>query len=204
MAVLGRIGLGIRFLGGFTVLAGIAILAGAVAAGAARRGREVALLKTLGMTRRGVAAAFAVEYALVGLVAGVIGAGGGALLAWRVLTEGFEMSWRFQPAAVGAAVAGTALLTVLAGLAASWRALERRPIEVLRADNVTSYRARARVRAGAPFAGCFSREPARALKTAGGWRAPALRCARRRSWTASGVAGACEELPGRSTPRTAS
>ncbi len=135
MAVLERIGLGIRFLGGFTVLAGIAILAGAVAAGAARRGREVALLKTLGMTRRGVAAAYAVEYALVGLVAGVIGAGGGALLAWRVMTEGFEMSWRFQPAAVGAAVAGTALLTVLAGLGASWRALERRPIEVLRADN---------------------------------------------------------------------
>ncbi|HEX9668852.1 MAG TPA: FtsX-like permease family protein [Thermoanaerobaculia bacterium] len=135
MAVLERIGLGIRFLGGFTVLAGIAILAGAVAAGAARRGREVALLKTLGMTRRGVAAAYAVEYALIGLVAGVIGAGGGALLAWRVLTEGFEMSWRFQPGAVVAAVAWTAVLTVLAGLGASWRALERRPIEVLRTDN---------------------------------------------------------------------
>ena len=34
-------------------------------------GREVALLKTLGMTRRGVAATFAVEYALIGLVAGI-------------------------------------------------------------------------------------------------------------------------------------
>ncbi|HEX5760979.1 MAG TPA: FtsX-like permease family protein, partial [Thermoanaerobaculia bacterium] len=134
VSVLERIGLGIRFLGGFTVLAGIAILAGAVAAGAARRGREVALLKTLGMTRRGVAAAFAVEYALIGAVAGVIGAAGGALLAWRVLAEGFEMAWRFQPVAVGTAVAGTALLTVLAGLAASWRALERRPIEVLRTE----------------------------------------------------------------------
>ena len=55
--MLDRIGLAVRFLGGFTVLAGIAILAGAVSAGSARRGREVALLKTLGMTRRGVVGA---------------------------------------------------------------------------------------------------------------------------------------------------
>ena len=79
LKVLRRISLGIRFLGGFTVVAGIAILAGAVSAGSARRGREVALLKTLGMTRRGVAATFAVEYALIGLVAGVIGAIGGSV-----------------------------------------------------------------------------------------------------------------------------
>ena len=95
LEVLRRIGLGIRFLGGFTVLAGIAILAGAVSAGSARRGREVALLKTLGMTRRGVAGAFAVEYALIGLVAGVIGAVGGTVLAWGVVTRGFEMPWSF-------------------------------------------------------------------------------------------------------------
>ena len=70
--VMGRIGLGIRFLGGFTVLAGIAILAGAISAGSLRRGREVALLKTLGMTRRAVLGTFAVEYALIGLVAAVL------------------------------------------------------------------------------------------------------------------------------------
>lgn len=132
--VLGRIGQGIRFLGGFTVLAGIAILAGAVSAGAGRRGREVALLKTLGMTRRGVAAAFAVEYALIGLVAGVIGAAGGAVLAQGVITRGFDLRWDFEPGPLLVAVAASVLLTVAAGLAASWRALERRPIEVLRAE----------------------------------------------------------------------
>jgi len=132
--VLDRIGLGIRFLGGFTVLAGVAILAGAVSAGSARRGREVALLKTLGMTRRGVAAAFAVEYALIGLVAAAIGAGGGYLLAWGVITRGFEMTWQLQPWPFAAALAAGVVLTVLAGLAASLRALEMRPIEVLRAE----------------------------------------------------------------------
>ncbi len=132
--VLQRIGLAIRFLGSFTVLAGIAILAGAVTAGAGRRGREVALLKTLGMTRRGVAAIFAVEYALVGLVAGIIGAAGGGVLAWAVLTRGFNQHWTTEPLPFAAAVAVSVALTIAAGLAASWRALERRPIEVLRSE----------------------------------------------------------------------
>jgi putative ABC transport system permease protein len=134
LKVLRRISLGIRFLGGFTVVAGIAILAGAVSAGSARRGREVALLKTLGMTRRGVAATFAVEYALVGLVAGTIGAVGGTVLAWGIVTRGFEMPWVFAPLTLATALAGSVLLAVLAGLAASLRALEQRPIEVLRAE----------------------------------------------------------------------
>lgn len=132
--VLERIGVGIRFLGGFTVLAGIAILGGAVSASSARRGREVALLKTLGMTRKGVVGAFAVEYALIGLVAGVIGTVGAAVLSYAVVTRGFELPWEIQPVPMAVALVATVLLAVLAGLAASARALERRPIEVLRAE----------------------------------------------------------------------
>jgi putative ABC transport system permease protein len=134
LGVMRRIGLAIRFLGAFTVLAGIAILAGAVSAGSARRGREVALLKTLGMTRRGVAATFAVEYALIGLVAGAIGAAGAAVLAQGVVTRGFELTWSFEPGPLALAILVSIILTVLAGLAASFRALERRPIEVLRSE----------------------------------------------------------------------
>lgn len=134
LKVLRRISLGIRFLGGFTVVSGIAILAGAISAGSVRRGREVALLKTLGMTRRGVAAAFAVEYALVGTVAGAIGAAGGTVLAWGIVTRGFEIPWRFDSFPLTVALAASVALAVAAGLAASLHALERRPIEVLRAE----------------------------------------------------------------------
>jgi len=130
--VMARIGLGIRFLGGFTVLAGIAILAGAISAGSVRRGREVALLKTLGMTRRTVLGTFAVEYALIGLVAALIGAAGGTLLSWGVLRRGFDLSWSFQPVPFTVAVVGAVVLAIAAGVAASLRAIERRPIEVLR------------------------------------------------------------------------
>lgn len=133
-AVLDRIGVGVRFLGGFTAAAGIAILAGAIAAGAALRGREVALVKSLGMTRGGVAALFATEYALAGLLAGAIGAAGGTALAAAVLERGMDIPWRAAPAIPLVAVAGAALLAIAAGLAASLRPLAARPLDSLRAE----------------------------------------------------------------------
>ena len=132
--MLRRISLGIRFLGGFTVVAGIAILAGAVSAGSARRGREVALLKTLGMTRARRRRHLR-RRVRPGRPGGRrIGAVGGTVLAWGVVTRGFEMPWAFAPCTLAVALAGSVLLAVVAGLAASLRALERRPIEVLRAE----------------------------------------------------------------------
>jgi len=133
-SVLERIGVGVRFLGGFTAAAGLAILAGAIAAGASLRGREVALVKSLGMTRGGVAALFATEYALAGLLAGAVGAVSGTALAAVVLERGMEIPWRLTPAIPAMAILGAALLAVAAGLAASARALSRRPLEALRAE----------------------------------------------------------------------
>jgi putative ABC transport system permease protein len=132
VAMLKQVGFGIRFLGAFTVLAGIAILAGAVSAAAVHRGRRVALYKTLGMTRAQVVGVFAVEYALVGLVAGTIGAFGGVALAWLIVRYGFEIAWAWLPGVYGAAVALSVILSVAAGLAASTRALTVRPLAVLR------------------------------------------------------------------------
>jgi putative ABC transport system permease protein len=132
VAVIQALAGGIRFVGTFTVLAGAAILAGAVSAGAARRSREVALLKTLGTTRGGVVAVYSVEYALVGLVAGVIGSAGAVVLSWAVLTRGMEVAWVFDPLPLATGVLGGAALAVVAGLAASVKALQSRPLEALR------------------------------------------------------------------------
>jgi putative ABC transport system permease protein len=132
VAILQQLGFGVRFIGAFTVLAGIAILGGSVAAGAVRRGRQVALYKTLGMRRAEVVTVFAVEYALIGLVAGVIGTVGGVLLAWVVTRFGFEIAWAWSPASLFLSVILTVALSIAAGLAASARALAVRPLAVLR------------------------------------------------------------------------
>jgi putative ABC transport system permease protein len=132
--VLGRLARGVQFLGAFTVLAGIVILAGAISAATIRRSRELALLKTLGMTRRGVAAMLAVEFALLGLVAGALGTVGGVLLGRTVITVGMDLGWSFEPGPVGLAILASVVLTALTGVLASTRALQARPIEVLRSD----------------------------------------------------------------------
>ncbi|MEO7794263.1 MAG: FtsX-like permease family protein [Thermoanaerobaculia bacterium] len=132
--VLERIALGVRFLGGFTVLAGLAILAGAVAAGAAQRGREAALGKALGMTRFQVAALFATESAIVGLLAGTIGSLAGTVLAAVVLEKGMDIPFRLEVLPPLVAIVLAALFAAAAGLAASARPLAQRPLEALRAS----------------------------------------------------------------------
>jgi putative ABC transport system permease protein len=133
-SVAARLGEAVRVLGGFSVLAGLVILAGSVSAGSARRVREVALLKVLGVTRAGAAAALGVEYALVGLVAGLVGTLGATLLSGAVLKAAFEVSFRPDPALLAAAPFAVALLAAAAGLAVSVRALRVRPLEVLRGE----------------------------------------------------------------------
>jgi putative ABC transport system permease protein len=134
LAVLRNIGMGVRALGAFTIAAGIIVLGGTVAATQARRAREVALLKTIGMTRRDVLAVFAIEYALTGFVAAVVGVAAALLLAWAVLTRLMELEWTPRAMEISTAVAVTVLLAVFAGLVASARALATRPVEVLRAE----------------------------------------------------------------------
>jgi len=134
LAVLRNIGLGIRLLGAFTVGAGVVVQGGTVAATQARRAREVALLKTVGMTRRDVVTVFAVEYALTGVVAAVVGVTAASLLAWAVLTRLMDLDWAPRPTEVAGAVAVTVALSVVAGLVASARALAAKPVEVLRSE----------------------------------------------------------------------
>ncbi len=130
--VLERSALAVELLGAFTALVGLAILAGVASLGALRRAREAALWKVLGVTRGGIARLFGLEFALLGCVAGLLGALGACALAWaffeHVLELGSDVPWWTAPLAALA----TGTLAALAGLAACARALTVRPIESLR------------------------------------------------------------------------
>jgi putative ABC transport system permease protein len=133
-AVIERLATGVRFLGGFTFVTGLGILAAAFHVAARRRGREVALLKTLGFTRAQVTAAFATESLLVGIAAGIVGAVAGTALGWLVVTQVLELTWEWSLTSVVAAVGVTTSLTLMASLLASVPALRMRPLAVLRAE----------------------------------------------------------------------
>jgi len=134
VAMLTRLAWGIRLLGGFTTVAGLAILAGSLGVESRRRAAEVALLKTLGMRKREITSFFAAEYAVIGVAAGLIGALGGGLLSWLVITRVIELDWSFSVLAVVVAVTISALLAAAIGTGATTAARRQRPIEVLRAE----------------------------------------------------------------------
>lgn len=131
-ALLDRIAFAVRVLGAFAVLAGLFILAGTVTAANLRRAREVALWKTLGLTRGTIVRLFAAEFLTIGLLSGGLGAVGAYAFA-RTFVEGvldLDSSPSLTTVALGIAVA--AFLAVTAGLAASARALRTPPGRVLR------------------------------------------------------------------------
>jgi putative ABC transport system permease protein len=116
-----------------TLLTGFLVLIGAAAAGADARTYEAAMLKTMGASRRMIAASFILRAALLGLAAGGIALFVGALGGWAVSTFVMETEYTVIWSSALLIVAGGITATVLAGLGFARRALQARPAQVLRA-----------------------------------------------------------------------
>lgn len=132
--IMDRIGLVIRFVAGFSVVAGLIILASSIAATKFRRTREAVLFKTLGATRGQVWRIFAVEYLALGLVAGVVGAGLAAIAAWAVLKFVMEVAFKVEALPLLAGIGITVLLTVAVGVLSTLDVLAAKPLQVLRQE----------------------------------------------------------------------
>ena len=116
-----------------TLLTGFLVLIGAAAAGADARTYEAAMLKTMGASRRMIAASFILRAALLGLAAGGIALFVGALGGWAVSTFVMDTQYTIIWPSALLIVAGGITATVLAGLGFARRALQARPARVLRA-----------------------------------------------------------------------
>jgi putative ABC transport system permease protein len=123
----------IQFLAAFSIFAGVVILASSIAGTRYRRIREVVVLKTLGATRGRIATVFSIEFAVLGLVAGVVGVSF-ALVITRVLLHKMEVGFRVEWLWTLGVLVGTAALTVATGWVASHRILGQKPLEVLREE----------------------------------------------------------------------
>jgi len=123
----------VRFLAGFSIVAGLMILASSIASSRFRRMREAVVLKTLGATRMRIIRTFSVEFSVLGLLAGSVGVVFANVLT-RVLLHRLEVAYRIDWSATLAALAGTAILATATGWIASNRILGLRPLEVLREE----------------------------------------------------------------------
>ena len=123
----------VRFLAGFSILAGLMILASSIASARFRRMREAVVLKTLGATRMRIVRTFSVEFSVLGLLAGTVGVVFANLLT-RILLHRLEINYHFDAPATFIALVGTAALATATGWIASYRILGLRPLEVLREE----------------------------------------------------------------------
>lgn len=123
----------IRFLAGFSIFAGLTILASSIASTRFRRMREAVVLKTLGASRLRIIRTFSVEFSLLGVLAGMVGVIFANLLT-RVLLHRMKIPYHVEWSATATALVGTAILATATGWIASYRILGLRPLEVLREE----------------------------------------------------------------------
>ena len=95
---------------------------------------EAAILKTLGASSRVVGAVLLVECGLLGLLAGTIGAAGGAVLSWAVSRAVIETAWHPPIAETGVGIGLTTALVAVVGLVSNLDVLRRKPLATLRAE----------------------------------------------------------------------
>ncbi|BCJ38524.1 hypothetical protein Athai_60270 [Actinocatenispora thailandica] len=148
---------------GVTGFTAVFVLVGAISLVARRRLRELALLRTVGATPAQLRRLLGVETALVGLVAGIPGAVGGALAADAVAQRFRDVGVvpaqfpvRVNVGVLLAAVAAGVAISVVSGALAARRATTIAPTEALR-ETVT-----------APAGGVAFRIVAAVLTAAGG------------------------------------
>jgi putative ABC transport system permease protein len=132
--VLDQIAFAVRFMALFTIAAGLVVMAGALAATRYQRLYESVILKTLGATRWAVARAFAVEYACLGVTAGLGGTLLAAVLTWIVLRFVLDTPWTLEPETLVLGVLLTTAGSLAIGLLATVRLIGRPPLSVLRQE----------------------------------------------------------------------
>jgi putative ABC transport system permease protein len=132
VGLLERIGLALSAVAGITLLAGLLVLAGAVAAGQRRRIRDAVVLKTIGATRAQIRASFLVEFGLLGLTAGVLATTAGTAAAWGVVRFVMRADWVFLPGTLALTVLACMVITLGFGYAGTAFALRAKAAPLLR------------------------------------------------------------------------
>jgi putative ABC transport system permease protein len=130
--ILDGIAVAIRGTASVTVLAGALVLAGTVAAGEQRRIYDAVVFKVLGATRRRILGVFLLEYGVLGLATGAVGAVVGTLAAWAVIRFLMQSEWVFLPGTITATVAACIAITLVVGLIGTARALGHKAAAHLR------------------------------------------------------------------------
>src|SRR5690606_38679461 len=93
LEILGQVSLAILAAAGVAVLAGIAVLLGAIAAARAARLYDTVILRVLGASRKQLLMLQLAEFGLLAALLAAVALALGSALAWLVIVQLFEFEW---------------------------------------------------------------------------------------------------------------
>ncbi len=132
LLLLRKISGAIDIMAAITIISGVLVLAGAIAAGHKARIYDAAVLKVVGATRKDILKAYVIEFVLLGILTGVIAIMLGSLAAYCVINFLMEMTWQLPFDIPLSTVSGSVLVTLMFGMVSIWLAMSARPSQVLR------------------------------------------------------------------------
>lgn len=131
--LLEQVGLATLAAAGVTVLAGIAVLLGAIAAARAQRSYDTVVLRVLGASRAQVLALLIAEYASLAVVLAAVALALGGIAGWLVIVKLFEFDWLPDWLTVALTLGGGLVAVPMFAILASLPLLRERPAQALRA-----------------------------------------------------------------------
>ena len=131
--LLEQVGLATLAAAGVTVLAGIAVLLGAIAAARAQRSYDTVVLRVLGASRGQILALLVLEYAFLATVLALVALALGGIAGWLVIVKLFEFDWLPDWPVVAATLGAGLLAVLLFAILASLPLLREKPAQALRA-----------------------------------------------------------------------
>ncbi len=130
--VVDRVSLAITVVGSVALLSGGLILLGSVAMTKYQRSYETAIFRTLGASRRRVAAMMVLEYGTLGAIAGTIGALGAQVLTFLLSERVLSIPFRPHVLTHAGAILAAALAVGLVGMLVTLDVLRHKPLSILR------------------------------------------------------------------------
>jgi putative ABC transport system permease protein len=131
-AVMDQASLAVQYVFLFALGAGILVMLAVVQSTREERLYESAMLRTLGASRRIVFAGVAVEFAALGLIAGLLAAAGATGVAWLLARRVFQLEFAADPLVWVAGLGAGLLVVGGTGVLATRTVVTHPPVNVLR------------------------------------------------------------------------
>jgi putative ABC transport system permease protein len=129
-----RVSLAVEIVFLFSLGVGVLVMLAALYSRRTERAREIGLWRTLGASRRTLRAALASEFALLGLLAGLVAAAAASVLAWVLARKVFDLPHHPDPWIWLLGAGGGMALVLLAGWLATRDLIDEPPLRALQAE----------------------------------------------------------------------